>query len=84
MTQEQNKQTKAKTNQGSKDGLNVPASVYRRGSAWCSNCGKDFDLDYIYKVERLYLCEPCWTLIVTIFGECFPTLISLNAAIYLE
>lgn len=66
----------------SKDRLNVPVSIYRRGSAWCSECGHDFDLGSIYKIGRLYLCEPCWRGIVIIYGECFSNEITLHRAIY--
>lgn len=68
----------------SKDGLNVPASVHRRGYAWCSQCWEDFDLSHIYKIGRLYLCEKCWRALVILFGECFPTLISISAELYTE
>ena len=67
-----------------KDGLGVPLSVYQRGSAWCSNCQRTFDLSHIYKVGRLYLCEPCWRLMVYTFAECFPYLAAVTAEIYEE
>ena len=70
--------------QSNSDRLDVPASVYERDWAWCSNCGRRFDLSHIYKIGRLYLCDDCWRLIVSTFAECFPDLASVSSEIYRE